>query len=85
MIADVMACPVTTVSGKEGPAFGAAILAGVGAGIYESVPAACKEIIKEGEAKEANSENSAKYDNYYELYKMVYPALKEMYHKLINA
>lgn len=83
MIADIMDCPVTTVSGKEGPAFGAAILAGVGAGIYESVPAACKEIIKEGEAKQ--SQNSAEYDKYYELYKMVYPALKEMYHKLINA
>lgn len=82
MIADVMNCPVSTVSGKEGPAFGAAILAGVGAGVYKSVPDACKQIIKEGEAKNANPDSNQKYDKYYNLYKKVYPALCELYHEL---
>ena len=42
MLADMYGCTVKTVAAKEGPALGVAILAGVGAGIYESVEAACE-------------------------------------------
>ena len=46
MLSDMYNCSVKTVDSKEGPALGAAILAGVGAGIYPSVEEACRKIIK---------------------------------------
>lgn len=82
MIADVMHCPVATVSGKEGPAFGAAILAGVGAGVYGSVQEACEKMIHCGVPQMPDTTASAQYDVYYGLYQQIYPALSQFYHQL---
>ncbi len=46
MLADVLGVPVSTPTTEEGPAFGAALLAGVGVGIWPSVPQACAETIQ---------------------------------------
>lgn len=77
MLADIMGTTVTTVSSKEGPALGAAILAGVGTGIYSSVQEACRKVVKIKTTQQADAANSAEYEKYYELYKKLYPALKE--------
>lgn len=45
IMADILGCPVATTISKEGPALGVAILAGVGAGLYPSVPEACRKIV----------------------------------------
>lgn len=82
MLADTYNCPVKTVKSKEGPALGAAILAAVGAGIYKSVPEACREIIKTNEPQNPISENVPVYESYYNIYKGLYPALKENYKQL---
>lgn len=81
MLADTMHCPVATVSGKEGPAFGAAILAGVGTGVYASVPEACEKMIH-CSAPQMPDAAAARYDIYYALYQQVYPALAQLYHQL---
>ena len=47
MLADLYNCTVRTVAMDEGPALGAAILAGVGCGIYPDVETACGRIIRE--------------------------------------
>lgn len=49
MQADVYGKPVATLNAEEGPAFGAALLAGVGAGAWASVPEACAATIRETE------------------------------------
>lgn len=82
MLADVYGCPVTTVASKEGPALGVAILAGVGTGIWSSVPQACDEVIKTNPPQNPIAENSAEYEKFYKLYTQVYPALKATYKKL---
>lgn len=84
MLADIFGCKVKTVASKESAALGAAILAGVGAGIFESVPAACEKLIKENPAQLPIAENSLKYENTYALYKALYPALKEQFASLSN-
>lgn len=84
MISDIINCPVTTVSGKEGPAFGAAILAGVGTNVYPNVQYACKKVIKEGNTIKTNQENNKKYEIYYKSYQKIYPALKDIYHNFNN-
>lgn len=79
MLADVFGCPVKTVASKESPALGAAILAGVGAGLYSSVQEACGQMIETNLAQLPDREASAKYEPYYQLYGSLYPALKESF------
>ncbi len=45
MLADVCGCPVATTNTEEGPGHGAALLAGVGAGAFGSVGAACSAAV----------------------------------------
>ncbi|MCL2587814.1 MAG: xylulokinase [Oscillospiraceae bacterium] len=79
MLADNYNCPVVTEQVGEGPALGVAILAGVGTGLYESVPAACKKLLRFNEAQQPIAENTAAYTPYYALYKEVYLALKSQF------
>ncbi len=82
MLADVYNCPVKTVKSKEGPALGAAILAGVGAGLYPSVREACGAMIQLNPAQEPIKENVPKYEAFYQVYRSLYPALKDRYKAL---
>ncbi len=82
MLADLYGCPVVTVKNREGPALGAAILAGVGAGVYESVPAACDAIIRQNAPQQPDAENGAAYEGYYKLYQKLYPRTKELFGEL---
>ena len=80
ILADVLGKPVISIdSAAEGPALGAAIMAAVGAGRYESVEKACKDIINEVETCEPNLENVIIYDRKYKKFKRLYPMLKEFY------
>lgn len=82
MLADTYNCPVKTVKSKEGPALGAAILAGVGAGLYSSVQEACEEMIKTNAPQEPVSKNVPVYEAYYQVYRSLYPALQGNYKAL---
>lgn len=82
MLADMYKCEVKTVKQTEGPALGAAILAGVGTGIYESVEKACEALISEDKKNEPVMENAEAYDKLYEIYKELYVDLKDTYKKL---
>ena len=79
MLADLYGCDVITVDVSEGPALGVAILAGVGAGIYPSVPEACEQMIRKDSSVSPDSEKRAEYLKYYELFKALYPALLQQY------
>ncbi len=79
MLADLYGCSVKTASSKEGPALGVAILAMVGAGIYESVPAACKAVIRTDKVQEPVQEHIPQYETYYQLYRTLYPAMQEQF------
>lgn len=74
MQADVYGVPVATLAGEEGPAFGAALLAGVGAGVWRSVGEACAATVREVETIEPR--NSRAYERARELYAGMYPRLK---------
>lgn len=84
MLADVFEAPVCTVANREGPALGAAILAGVGAGIFEDVPTACAHIIQRQKQQQPLAENTRQYQPYYQLYRELYPAMKDSFAKLAD-
>ena len=72
--------PVKTIEAGEGPALGVAILAGVGAGVYESVEQACKKLIKF--TPDEMPTDVAEYEKFYQIYRRIYPQLKEVYKAL---
>lgn len=81
MLSSVYNMPVRPLN-SEGAAFGAAILAGVAAGVYKSVETACDKLIHY--PNEIKSVNSTEYEKYYSIYKELYPALKNEYKKLVE-
>jgi len=74
IMADVLGVELVTVNTTEGAAFGAALLAGVGAGFYADVPAACEATIQiTGRASPTQATRA--YQEYYPHYRALYPAL----------
>ena len=83
MMADCFDMPVSTLTVSEGPALGVAILAAVGAGIYPDVKTACEQMIEySGEITNPVPENTESYLKYYQIYKFLYPTLRESYKAL---
>lgn len=77
--ADIYNAPVVTINIAEGPAFGAAILAGVGTGVYESCEVATDVLVRKTTETLPHPKNVALYDEYYTIYRALYPALKAPY------
>lgn len=81
MIADIFGYPVVTVNSTDGPAYGAAVMAASGV-LNRDISDLCEEWIQVVDRVEPNPDNSAKYQEYYEIYRSLYPTLKETFHKL---
>lgn len=80
--ADVYGMPVDLVAAEEGPAYGAALLAGVGAGVWPSVAAACEEVIRIAKRVEPDQSRVALMDQRYAVFRKLYPALRDAMHDL---
>jgi xylulokinase len=74
ILADVFRTEIVTVNATEGAAYGAALLAGVGAGVYRDVEAACKVVKITGSTQPGAAR--AVYADYYPRYRALYSALK---------
>lgn len=82
MQADIYGAEVVTINVAEGPAFGAAILAGVGAKVYNSIEEATDEIVKITSRTQPIEGNTKVYEEYYQIYRSLYPALKREFDKV---
>jgi len=82
MTADILNLKVEKIEAGEGPAFGAAILAMVGAGAFANVEAACGKLIAINETYSPCKETAALYDKRYPIYKNLYGALKDSFHAI---
>ncbi len=80
--ADIYGKEVVTLRTSEGSALGAALLAGVGAGIYASVEESAREAIQVKEQMAPRPDHAAAYDQYYQVYRRLYPAVQELSHAL---
>lgn len=79
MQADIYGSKVATVNTTEGPAFGVALLAFVGTGVYANVPEACDVTIRELEHLTPVTERKTAYDRSYSHYLKAYQALKPLF------
>ncbi len=77
ILADLYGCPVSVLKADEGAALGAALLAGVGSGIYGSVSQACDAIVQKKTAALPDMAAAAQYEPYYKLYRKLYCSLKD--------
>jgi xylulokinase len=74
--ADVYGQAVELLAAEEGAAYGAALLAGVGAGVWLSVDQACAEAVRVDARVEADSSAKIVMDQAYERFRKLYPALR---------
>jgi xylulokinase len=75
--ADVFGHRVETITADEGAAYGAAILAGVGAGAWDSVDEACEASIQIADTIGPNAGSQPALDKNYAVYRRLYKALKD--------
>jgi xylulokinase len=83
MTADIFNARVEKINLSEGAAFGAAILAAVGAGAFPTVKDACAELIKVTDVYEPNTRAVESYNKRYRIYTKLYDDLKDTF-KMIN-
>ena len=84
VVANVFGVPVYVLNIEEGPAYGAAILAMVGAGAYSSVEEAADKIVKTSNSIIPQSSLVEKYEKRYQKFKQIYPALKSVFQSMSN-
>ena len=82
LVANILNVEVEVPVSEEGPGFGAAILAAVGCGEYESVEKAAKSIIKIKEKIKPEADLVVKYEEKYQKFKKIYPALKDVFKEI---
>lgn len=79
MVADILNIKVDIPESEEGPAMGGAMLAAVACGEYASVEEAAAKIVKVVDTVEPIPENAARYEEQYQKFRKVYPAVKALF------
>lgn len=79
IIAAVMNVKLEIIESEEGPGYGAAILAAVGCGTFESVERACEKLVKVIDTVEPDPVLVQKYEEKYQKFKQLYPIMKNWF------
>jgi xylulokinase len=80
--ADIYQKPVYTFETSEGGILGAAILAGVGVGVYEDEPSGAERCLRVAKKFEPNLDLSGRYNYQFELFKEVHDLLQSPFNRL---
>ena len=83
MMANVLGIPLDIPQTEQGPGYGAAILAMVGAGLYPDVRTACSELVHVAETVEPQPEMKTLYQERYDKFRKIYPACKSLFAELV--
>ncbi len=76
--ADVLGRPIEVPDLEEAVPLGAAILAGIGVGVYQDEADACEHVWRPGRTYHPDLQLTAKYRNWYNTYRQLYPALRDL-------
>ena len=83
-LANVFGLPITTVRPQGGAAYGAALMAAVGCGMFTSIEDAVKSCVSAEAAAEPDATDAAEYNELYGAYRRLYPALREEFASLAD-
>jgi len=81
IMADVFGTNIATVTSEEGAATGAALLAGIGAGVYRDAAQACAQTVRLG-AVCPPGPDQRRYESFYTRYRALYAALENEFDEL---
>ena len=79
ILANVLDIPLEMVKTEQGPGYGAAMLALVGCGAYESVRAAAEALVELASVTEPDPAIAARYEERYQKFKKIYPTMKDLF------
>lgn len=79
IFANVLGIPLDMVKTEQGPGYGAAMLAMVGCGRFQSVRQAADTLVEIASTTVPDAELTQKYELRYQQFKLLYPALKEAF------
>jgi len=82
MQADIFNAPVSILAAEEGPAYGAALLAGVGTGHFADVNDAVNRCVRVVATTQPHADAVAKYNQVYAIYRRMYGHLRDDMHAL---
>jgi xylulokinase len=82
ILASILNAELVTVNTTEGAAYGAALLAGVGAGWWRDVPEACQATIRITGQTSPDPGQVSVYQDLYRTFRALYPALKPTFHAI---
>ena len=82
LIADVFGTELVTVGTTEGAAYGAALLAGVGADVWPDIEAACADVVEVKSPVRPDRDVHEQYEAVYAAYRALYPALQSSFKAL---
>lgn len=82
ILADSLGAAVETIASDEGPALGAAVIAGVGAKVYSGFEEATAQTVKVAGCTEPIAWNRERYRELFAIYRNLYPTLKDAFHRL---
>ena len=82
MQADIFNAPIVTLKTEQGPGFGAAMLAAVGAGWFRNVAECAETFVEYNERYEPIPANVEKYESAYKVYKKIYDGTKGICHDI---
>lgn len=82
IFANVLNMSIDTVETEEGPSYGGAILAAVACGQWKDVKSAVRELVAVKETIEPEPKIAALYNERYEQFRRIYPAVKELFPKI---
>jgi xylulokinase len=82
--ADITGLPIDVPEVEESTPLGAAILAGIGIGLYRNEQDAFERVYKPGKTYQPDSSLAPKYAEWYQIYKQLYPVLKPVNHQLYD-
>jgi xylulokinase len=82
--ADIYQKPIVMTNAGEGPAYGVAILAGVGTGVWSNVEQACQGCIEQAAKISPNKKSSVLYNRHYSTYGKLYHDLKDRFSEMAS-
>lgn len=82
ILSDVLNTELFTVNTTEGAAYGAALLAGTGIGVWRNIQEACQATIQITSHISPNAVAVDRYSSGYQIYRELYPTLKPTFEKI---
>jgi xylulokinase len=82
MQADVYGQPACTINAEEGPAYGVALLAGVGTGVWSSVQEACGACIRVVSQYRPERKARSVYRRFYPVFRRLYRSLRKDFDRI---